>query len=373
MGFITGKYAPSVRVTTNIDEVVEQTINDTVNAAASVVLDPVAAAVNTAVNTVNNVKRQVNNAINDTINTVENTVETLTGGLIDVEIGFGGIDGGSNIGSPFKGDSVFTQPQENAYLPDFGGTSPNLLWIVLEARELKRQTWAARSGIGIGGKIVRKFRFIAPMELMENVAHDWSTKDNLKTSMEQTVETFEQASEAAGEIGNVARAGLQTFVSGITSQDGNAIPKSVDATTSAAKASATALGNTEVPKTRIDLPLVYTNSSRREYQITTQLVSTTNAYRNVLEPVKALERLSSPKKVGNSTEIDWPHIFTIYTYPKRSIINIKYAALTSVTPTFIGPYINGIPVKCDLTLSFTDISPLFAREEDEVEVTTSTK
>ena len=40
---------------------------------------------------------------------------------------------------------------------------------------------------------------------------------------------------------------------------------------------------------------------------------------------------------------------------------MEYAAITSIQPTWKEPYRFGIPIVCELTISFTDMSPLFKK------------
>jgi len=70
-------------------------------------------------------------------------------------------------------------------------------------------------------------------------------------------------------------------------------------------------------------------------------------------------KYSSPESTS-SIGINLPYIFDISTSP-ASFIKSSYTALTAVQPTYKGPYIDGYPSMCDLSLSFTDLSPLFRK------------
>ena len=84
-----------------------------------------------------------------------------------------------------------------------------------------------------------------------------------------------------------------------------------------------------------------------------------------MAPINELRLRSSPELSGRSayqTEVGNPDIFRVDTETgsgqKVPLINIRNAALTSVQPSFQGPFIEGIPSKCELTLEFKDMEPM---------------
>jgi hypothetical protein len=131
-----------------------------------------------------------------------------------------------------------------------------------------------------------------------------------------------------------------------------------------------------LPFTRVDAPLNYKSSNRRQFEFMLNLVAIKNRFKEVVEPVRFLQYLSSPQatsiektseegkmtSMGN-TAIKPPWLFRITTVPEGTLF-IKLAALTTVQPTFKGPWIAGVPTYCELRLSFMEYMPLFDKTFD---------
>ncbi len=126
--------------------------------------------------------------------------------------------------------------------------------------------------------------------------------------------------------------------------------------TAAAQAAATA----EIHKS--DAPLVYKDSSRREYSFTFIFADQGNPGYDVMAPVNYLRQFSCAN-FKDKLQIEFPYIFSVDTISGNGaiipVVNIKYAALRSVQPTFGGPYRGGIPSRCDCQVTFMDIEPLY--------------
>ena len=84
---------------------------------------------------------------------------------------------------------------------------------------------------------------------------------------------------------------------------------------------------------RVDSPLVYKNSKRREYSLTFQLGVSDGKTDEVTlyKAVRELEKLSCPELESGMVNISFPAVFSIKTIPVP-LININYAALTGVQP-----------------------------------------
>ena len=116
-------------------------------------------------------------------------------------------------------------------------------------------------------------------------------------------------------------------------------------------------GDTRVPKYKMDTPLTYSSSQRRQYQLTFILADPEP--KNILDTVKLLEMYAAPES-KSEIDIEFPYVFSVYSEPE-GLINIDYAAITSILPNWQHPYIGGLPMRCELTISFTDMSPLFRK------------
>jgi len=122
---------------------------------------------------------------------------------------------------------------------------------------------------------------------------------------------------------------------------------------------------------QVNTALVYRSSDRRKVDLTLNLSVYEDAYKDVVEPVNILRIHSAPsfsQKRGIGTKVDLPTVFKIQTkYCSKEVplINFRHAVLTSVQPTFKGPYLQGYPSHCEMTLSFADMEHLSKRSFSE--------
>jgi hypothetical protein len=125
-------------------------------------------------------------------------------------------------------------------------------------------------------------------------------------------------------------------------------------------------------KWKVDTPLVYEDSERREYTFEFQLVATKQEEaNNNIQGVRTLQAMSSPKRYGDVT-IELPCVFKVEQFPPvhgnfsmSAMINLPYAALTSIQPTYMAPYKNGYPMRIALTLTFKELAPLYSDSFDD--------
>lgn len=224
----------------------------------------------------------------------------------------------------------------------------DLMWIKIEALRLQSQSTGGRGG---SIKIDRRgatFKFIAPEEIQETIQHEWEAYESMQSRL---MEKYKAAIKIGEDIRGLKKIGGKKVLEGLASEGdiGNKI--------------SSAIGNidlsTNIPKVKVDTPLVYTESTRREWNLDFRLASyTINTYDEVVMPVKELMKYSSPSFGGSQINIEFPWIFRLSTEPGNLIL-AKHAALIAVQPTWKAPYRNGSPSSCDLTLTFKDLSPLF--------------
>ena len=217
------------------------------------------------------------------------------------------------------------------------------LWLVFTAKELKSTTTAGRGGALNIGKTGTTFKFLAPEIIIESHNHDWAPYESVQSKLLQKVLAWKKAGGEIGDIYNslkneIAKVG-KTFPAG--QQMANVLQ--------------TGFG-TQAPKFKVDTPLAYTNSQRRQWQFTFQLADARGGI-EVIEAVKDLMVYAAPKSEG-VLDIQFPWLFTIASEP-QGLIDCSYSALTSIQPSWMTPYIKGRPTRCELTLAFTDMSPLF--------------
>jgi len=202
----------------------------------------------------------------------------------------------------------------------YSAGNENLLWISLIPKILRYTgvTVSGNQNIGISSeRDGEKMMFLAPNEMMDSINHTWEPIENIISRFQEML------------------AGAKRSLSLGTQQH------------------------------VVNTPLLYNSSDRRQFELLIYLATNDDPVKDLFEPVNMLEKYSCPDLSGLSTfatKIKHPHIFKVDTVLGSGrivpLINIKNAALTSVQPTYQGPYINGYPSYCELTLSFTDMEPL---------------
>jgi len=222
----------------------------------------------------------------------------------------------------------------------------NFVWVIIEAYDLESQKTYAREEDSIirGSKMLDSFKFLLPEEWQENISHEWGETESMAGRLAQSIMKKEGLKE---DIGGVLQSATSTLKSGVNGQ-------SVQQILSAAgkKLSRDTLAH------KIDNSYVYKNSPRRSYTFEFTLVVERDAKADVFDPIKSLEALSCPVLQGDFVGIKFPSVFKVYTKP-NNLIYIENAALTGVQPTFSGPYINGYPSLCTVSLTFNDLSPMY--------------
>lgn len=253
----------------------------------------------------------------------------------------------------YEGNFRYTGTQEiqrpkGGIIPH-GRFGENALWVTMKAVELKHQTTLARGGGVTAGKVGPTFKFLAPENIQETIKNDWAPYENsiVNSIANKAVSTTKAARDMKTIATNTSKllgdkSGQKKLSSGAR-EAFNAISTGVA---------------TRVPTEKADTPLTFTNSSRREWTFLFNLVAEKNPADDVVEPIKDLMKYSSPEIADWNIGIELPWVFQLKTYPANLII-CELAALTSVQPTWQQPYIGGLPTKCELSLSFTDMSPLY--------------
>lgn len=226
------------------------------------------------------------------------------------------------------------------------------------SKSLEKQSAYARGSNSITtGDTRDSWIFAFPVEFNEQIAHTWETYQSIGSRLAEKVG---EVQAAIADLQGVAGGATNTF----KSMDGNK-PVSSDSIISTANQAALAMSTSDVPAFRVDTSLVYRDSSRREYSIAFQVMDDEgDPYNTVFKPVRELEKYSCPEMKGDSlVGINFPYIFEV-TSMGSDIINIKNAAIISVNPTWMYPFINDYPTRCELTISFKDIEPLYRSSFD---------
>lgn len=230
----------------------------------------------------------------------------------------------------------------NWYFPHSGYTGA--LWIELVPKKLDQINTGGRGGTFRTSELGPTYRFLAPVDgVQETHNHDWSTNDSFYSNLLK--------------IDMHLRTGIK-YGKQITKQVGGLAKRSLEK--GRLPSINEAIGATAVDKKphKIDTPLVYENSARRQFLFTFPLLSE-GLKTPLVEIVKDIQGFAAAKSKGATYGIEWPHVWSLQSEP-RGVLNVSLAACTSVQVNWLDPYNGGIPQRCELTLGFTDVSPLFS-------------
>lgn len=216
-----------------------------------------------------------------------------------------------------------------------------------------------------------RFKFLLAGDIPETLTHQWEPYESaaskvagLAVGMGSSVTQIGSALQGVvgknGTVGDLVTKtgkGVQYLVTG-----NDSMGEKAKATLQTLKTIATGIATGGVVANyRIDTPLQYKGSNRREFELQFVLIKTSNTEGDVSIPVKMLQSLSSPAypEDGNMVNADiiLPYLFKIKTEPGNLIFS-DLAVLKQVQPTWKGPYIDGEPTRCELRLSFQEYRPL---------------
>jgi hypothetical protein len=214
------------------------------------------------------------------------------------------------------------------------------------------------------GQVVRpgapeaEYVFLAPNVIQESHSHTWSPYESVASRLAQKVRSIATVTAETAAL-------VRAFPSQANVEDavGNAIRRTketqIDMQTVenlAARAYSQAPGH-NIPKIKIDTPLYYENSERRTFQLDFLLIAEREPFSDIVEPVHNIMRKAAPE-FTTELNIDFPYMWEVYTQPQRWF-NYTTCVLHGVQPNWGSPYINGYPSNVQLTLSFTDLGPLY--------------
>ena len=243
-----------------------------------------------------------------------------------------------------------------------GETRSGTVWISMKPKKIVDQ-YSKGGGTFDTIETNKEFLFMAPQNLAENIVHHWEAYESVASRMAQKVRSIVKLGAEGAALYNVGKKYLEpenitkTFRSAKNINEGTTIEQ-------AATRAYGAIQGSRVPKIKIDTPLYYTNSDRRqlvlEFQLFNESVQGYNPQDILLKPIQELMKYSSPELVNQGNiNIEFPYMFEVKTIP-QSFIKYTTCALIAVQPTWNAPYVNGLPSSCNLQLTFQDLSPLYA-------------
>ena len=247
----------------------------------------------------------------------------------------------------------YKRPSKAPHVTD---ENSGILWIWIDAYKLISQSTLARAGLEMGD-LEYTFKFIVQNDISENIGHEWASYESIVSRLTQKgADIGKTIREIKNMVGAVSDSWMEKRLrskKGIGDYLKNSIQNAAD--------------KSVVAYHRVDTPLVYSNSPRREYEFLVHLIDEGDPYQDIIKPVRELEKLSSPEQ-DTWSKINPPYVFSLKTRAGDSqeipLIKIDFAALTSIQPIYKGPFRKGFPTLCDLTLKFIDIQPLYRSSFD---------
>jgi len=207
----------------------------------------------------------------------------------------------------------------------FSQEGKDTLYLQLQPYKIESQDSANAGVSGINKSIIgNPLLFLMPSSYTTTINHEWENVDSIGTRLVQKGASMMKSGKEIKNTGSSILSG--SGLGGVVTQ-------------------------------KYDAPITFKDSNRRTLNITVQLADQGDAENDVFYPVRLLEKWSCAEK-GGRVDFQMPYIFEVKTL-KSDLIYMKNAALVSVQPTYFGPYRNGYPSKCELTLDFRDVQPLY--------------
>jgi len=229
-----------------------------------------------------------------------------------------------------------------------GWGSPDTLWITIKVFEMDKQNLNARDIHHITRKagVVAEYNLLAPNEIFENINHSWDEYDSMQGRLGQLVTSYKKEYD---KVKNVGQAAVKNYKKSESQGEKQSQLNQFfqDSTTDSAR-------------NKMDTPLVYSGSARREYNLTFYLHDQNQP--ELISQVADAFRRYGCARIGAGREalarIDIPYIFELSMTPGRWIF-IKNSALTAIQTTYGMPYIRGHASQITMSLTFLDLQPLY--------------
>ncbi len=254
------------------------------------------------------------------------------------------------------------------------GTENGAVWISMKARRILDQFSKGQGTIATDSKNDPEieFKFLAPLNINENIVHHWEQYESVASRLAQKVRSaVKLGAEGAALMGLYdKKANLADNLRDTFSRQGVNVGRAVQ---EAMFNAYSAVGGSAIPPVKIDTPLYYTNSDRRQivfdFQLYHENVPGLAPQDVLVKPIQELMKYSSPDLQGD-IKIEFPYMWDVRTEPYE-FIKYTTCALVGVQPTWNAPYLavsdeqqtnfdSGYPSSCNLQLTFLDMSPLYA-------------
>jgi len=222
------------------------------------------------------------------------------------------------------------------FFPDFYDAkfkgSPDTLWLRVRPKEfrpnIQKQTGANEGSIVDG----IDYRFLLSGSVNIGIDHTWTSLDTISGEIRNLKANVSKAVAQAGAAGGSSAGNI--FSQGISSKNDN--------------------------------PFIYEDTQRRTVNIELKFATYKDASKEVWTPIQNLMRWSCAESTESgslATNFKFPYVFELRTVTGSGeltgMINIPNAALTQILPTYEAPYKNGYPMSATVSVTFSEIDPVY--------------
>ena len=235
----------------------------------------------------------------------------------------------------YQGQPLIYHP--NAALPAEWKGSENTLWLEIIPKKFTPNTLASRGDQSTeAADNLPIYRFLLPVEWSCSLNHSWEAGDTVAGKVR---DLFAGGQKALAETGQVI-AGISKGI--FKPEIGNLAAKN-------------------------DNPLMYKDTDRRLYMFNLEFHTEGNNLQDVYEPIEDLMMMGCPEGGANeaslATGIEFPYVFRVRTITGNGIpvrmVDVKSAVMTTIQPSFKGPYRQGYPSHATVEIQFLAIQPTY--------------
>jgi hypothetical protein len=252
-----------------------------------------------------------------------------------------------------------------------GGAAGNVWFSMKPKRIIDQYTKGADAPIEIDDPDV-EFLFLAPLSIGENIVHTWEAYESVASRLAQKARSLIKLSNEVTAGATAFGQKLKQFEQQLLSDENKNQSVSSDTkgkqgefVANLVKNAYNSVPGSQIPKIKIDTPMYYSNSDRRQLILEFQLFNETfkddpRPDKHLIEPIQEMMKYSSPDlDEAGGIGIQFPYMWEVKTEPVQ-FIKYTTCALIAVQPTWNSPYVKGYPISCNLQLTFQDLSPLYA-------------
>lgn len=242
-----------------------------------------------------------------------------------------------------------------------GGSFDSYAWVTIEVFANKQSNTLGRYQENAKGDPLGTFRFLLGDSFVESTNHEW---EEYSTPISEATQKLIDGLNTTGNAALTSVQGGYNLFKTMSQENFNDLSR--DNINKMINDAARSINETTVASFKFDQALMFKTSQRRSISLSVKLAlfdygsSNGKSYaqrlkENIIYPVIALQWFSSARAIG-AISLEFPALFRVTV---GNITAIETAFCTSVQPNWNGPWINGYPSSCDLTLDFQSLEPTY--------------